>query len=143
MAASNGADIVVCTLLMSTFAAFAFPSSYIAVRSLHLPISLAAGVCVGVLAGVLCSLRLIWRTAQQHAAAMLLIGQALAFLGCAGCYATLSEPHQALVFHGSCASADQVSLRLLWGIMPGLAGHGFHYGQPLGCPPAQASHIAW
>ena len=78
-----------CTLLMSTFAAFAFPSDHIAVKSLHLPISLAAGACSGALAGALCSWRLIWRTAQQHAAAMLLVAQALAFLGCA---APLAHP---------------------------------------------------
>ena len=82
-AASNGADTAVCVLLMSTFAAFAFPNSSVAVRGLHLPISLAAGVCIGLLAGALCSWRLIWRSAQQRAAVMLLLGQALAFLGCA------------------------------------------------------------
>ena len=81
LAASNGADIAVCALLMSTFAAFAFPSDQVAVRGLHLPISLAAGACAGLLAGALCSWSLIWRTAQQRAATMLLAGQALAFLG--------------------------------------------------------------
>lgn len=79
--AAGGASVVLCTLGMSFFGALAFPHSPQGLVWLHLPLSVLSGCAAGAAAAAVCTLRALWSTPHQQAAIMLLLGQALAFLG--------------------------------------------------------------